>query len=339
MPLRVGTTSGIYYAARSAELSTAVKKLGYTLTRGAACMEIPFDVAHEVTFIQGRAIRSMAEQQNVEVLAHGDLTCPFEMPDRSEWRDAHERAIKSLRSAIYTGATYVNFHASLNIWLELITYAGRKLTLTFCDHQGKFIGAEGGILQTCEDLRNWFVEKRIDDYARDVMTEEERTQYSTRVTVEEDKWRKGHTKKRVLAVLEKHKSTLEKIEAQQPGATEELTRRALDAALLREMPAEQFEKGMLAPIYRDLETALDNLKEDRVRENAKITKGELKEIVKEKLAQGKKWDSEELRAVVGVIDGYHIFIRYLFYTQDPWIRAESGPHRNKALDVEAFHAA
>ncbi len=53
MSLKVGVTSGIYYAARAEELSTIMRKLGYTLTRGTAVMEIPADVAHEVPYTQG----------------------------------------------------------------------------------------------------------------------------------------------------------------------------------------------------------------------------------------------------------------------------------------------
>lgn len=42
-----------------------------------------------------------------------------------------------------------------------------------------------------------------------------------------------------------------------------------------------------------------------------------KEAIKEKLEKMGKWDSEELRAVVGVIDGYHIMAHYLFFEKDP----------------------
>ena len=139
MVLRVGTSSGIYYASREVELHNTLRKVGYTLTRGTSAMEIAFDVAHEVTFTEGHSIRHMARKQGVQLNAHGDLAVPICIPERGEWRDAHDRMIKSIRSAVFLGAHYIDFHACLNIWLELITYAGRKLTMAFCDEQGQFI--------------------------------------------------------------------------------------------------------------------------------------------------------------------------------------------------------
>lgn len=72
-----------------------------------------------------------------------------------------------------------------------------------------------------------------------------------------------------------------------------------------------------------IEDVMDQLREDRTRENAKIQKQEIDNLLSEKLSRPGKngeWDSEELRAVVGIIDGYHIMAHYLFYTKDPqWI--------------------
>jgi hypothetical protein len=170
MPFKLGVTSGLYGIARGEELATAVRKLGYGFTRGTSAVEIALDVPHEITETDGKELRSVAKKQEVEVLLHGSLTMPFEVPERGEWRDAHDHARKSIRSAIYAGATYVNFHACLNIWLELMTYAGRKLTMTFCDHEGRFIKE---ILYEVPILREWFIKKRSHEYTHDILSRKE----------------------------------------------------------------------------------------------------------------------------------------------------------------------
>ena len=121
-------------------------------------MEIAVDVAHEVNWVQGREIRYIAKKQGVQLNLHGDLQVPFCIPERGEWRDAHDRLTKSIRSAILLGAHYVNFHACLNIWLELMTYAGRKLTAAFVDGEGNFWTS---ILKEKNTLE-WFVREKDD---------------------------------------------------------------------------------------------------------------------------------------------------------------------------------
>jgi hypothetical protein len=140
MPYKVGVTTGLYTIARAEELATTVRKLGFALTRGTTAIEIAGDVPHEVTQTEGREVRYIARKQGIDILFHGSLTIPMCMPERTEWRDAQDHMQKSVRSAVYTGAKYVDFHACLNVWLELMTYAGRKLTMVFCDHEGNFIG-------------------------------------------------------------------------------------------------------------------------------------------------------------------------------------------------------
>ena len=162
MPYKIGVTSGLYSVARAEELATMVRKLDYTLTRGTAAMELAMDVPHEVTETEGREIRHIARKQHVDILLHGSLTTPICMPERGEWRDADDHLRKSIKSAVFAGAVYVNFHASLREWLELMTYAGRKLTMIFCDHEGNFVSK---ILQEDERLRKWFVEKKWEDGA------------------------------------------------------------------------------------------------------------------------------------------------------------------------------
>ena len=86
MALKVGVSSGIYYAAREAELHNTMRKLGYTITRGTAAMEIAVDVAHEVTFTEGGQIRHIAKKQGVMLNLHGDLAVPMEIPERGDRR-------------------------------------------------------------------------------------------------------------------------------------------------------------------------------------------------------------------------------------------------------------
>jgi len=52
-------------------------------------------------------------------------------------------------------------------------------------------------------------------------------------------------------------------------------------------------------------------------ESTKETIKAYKDAIKKKLAEKGTWDSEELRAVVGIIDGYHIMAHYLYYKNDP----------------------
>jgi sugar phosphate isomerase/epimerase len=283
MPFKVAVTSGIYYAARSEELINAIRKLGYTLTRGAGAVEIAADVAHEVPYSHGVEIRHMAKKQGIDVLFHGDLAVPFCIPERGEWREAHDRVTKSIRSAVYAGAKYVNFHACLNIWLELMTYAGRKLTMSFCDQEGNFIS---GILQDDENLRDWFVEKKADDYARDILMPEEAGQVNS-------KFRRERTKvERQITDIERR--TQERI----------VERDGRPVAIPPELTREQ----------------ADEMINQKHEELAKINENLLKDTIREKLRKGGRWDSEELRAVVGIIDGYHIMGHYLFYTKDvQWV--------------------
>jgi len=49
-------TSGLYYIARGEELATAVRKLGYGLTRGTSVIEIALDVPHEITDTEGEEL-------------------------------------------------------------------------------------------------------------------------------------------------------------------------------------------------------------------------------------------------------------------------------------------
>jgi len=282
MPFKLGVTSGLYYIARGEELATAVRKLGYGLTRGTSAIEIALDVPHEITDTEGTELRHIAKKQELEVLIHGSLTMPFEVPERGEWRDAHDHMQKSIRSAVFAGAKYVNFHACLNIWLELMTYAGRKLTMTFCDHEGRFISE---ILAENEKLREWFVEERAieHNYVYDILTTKERQEVSAKATIARgESW----YRERVDAI---YKEFIKK-NGREPNAEEALKIK-------------------------------DEVQKQLSLDQSKLVDDFLKEKVREKLKNNSKWSTEELRASgVGVIDGYIIMAHYMFFRKDPiWV--------------------
>ena len=293
MPLKVGITSGIYTAARSEELATPIKKLGYMITRGATALEMAADVAHEIPYTHGKDIRHMAKKQGVDMLFHGDLMVPMCIPERADWRDAHDRICKSVRSAVHAGAKYIDFHSSLNVWLELMTFAGRKLSSTFVDHEGRFISH---ILKECEDLRNWFVEHKWDEFARQILTDSDSQEVDSRgrlfqrriEEMERDaKEKHGEEKRRLV----------ERIRAEQISENEAMTedRRIED----------------------ELKDELDRIATEETKKVAKERINIYKDVIRDKLAEGTPWDTEELRAESGTLDGYHIMAHYLFYTKDP----------------------
>lgn len=297
MPFKVAVTSGIYSAARTEELSNAIKKLGYTLTRGVNAVEIAADVAHEVPYSHGVEIRHMAKKQRVDILMHGDLQVPFEIPERGEWRDAQDRLRKSIRSAVYAGSKYVNFHACLNIWLELMTYAGRKLTFSFCDENGHFISQ---MLKKSERLRKWFIEKKADVYQSDIFTRDERVKLSSKIQAEEEEWRRKETEKRLRLSL-----------VQIEGIKPEEINQIIDAELTRGLRASSNPQ-----VLKKIDNVARKLREDMAIEHANIQKKLFDNAIEEKLKEGRPWESEELRGGLSVVEGYHIMAHYLFYTQD-----------------------
>lgn len=297
MPFKVAVTSGIYSAARSEELQNAIKKLGYTLTRGVNAVEIAADVAHEVPYSHGIEIRHMAEKQGVDILFHGDLQVPFEIPERGEWRDAQDRLRKSIRSAVYAGSKYVNFHACLNIWLELMTYAGRKLTFSFCDENGKFISE---IMKKDAKLREWFIRRKSDIYYSDIFTREERSELNSKVQIYEEEWRRTEIEKRLRQSLSEN------------GVAKEEIDQIIDAELTRGLRASSDPN-----VIKKIDRVLQKLREDLARESSKIQKKIIDEAIEEKLAAGRPWESEELRGGLSVVEGYHIMSHHMFFTKDP----------------------
>jgi hypothetical protein len=154
LKFRIGTTSGIYSAARSEELADIIGKLSYTLTRGASVLELASDVPHEVSYTQGKELRHIAGKQGVDITFHGSLTVQMGIPELIEWSSAQEHMQKSIKSAVHAGAKYVDFHSCLREWLELFTYAGSRLNIIMSDWEGRFIGE---LFKNNEKLAKWFV--------------------------------------------------------------------------------------------------------------------------------------------------------------------------------------
>jgi DNA-binding transcriptional MerR regulator len=312
MGYKIGVTTGLHYVARSEELATAVKKLGFGLTRGTTAIEIALDVPHEITETEGVEVRHIADKQGVDVLMHGSLTIPMGIPERSDWRDADDHIRKSIRSAVRAGAKYVDFHACLNIWLELMTYTSRKLTMSFCDHEGHFISR---ILKECKPLREWFVEKRGNDYMRDILKREEFTKMESEITLEIDRWYKEEQQKRLS----------------EAGMPADAIERVLQTGMFPDLHAPpnimQLSPEERARILKELEEKqkrgqkiVDEIRRERTIRSSEKQKEVIDRTLLDKLARGGEWDSEELRAVVGILDGYHIMAHYMFYNKDPlWV--------------------
>ena len=72
---------------------------------------------------------------------------------------------------------------------------------------------------------------------------------------------------------------------------------------------------------------------------AKLERKYIRDAMERKLAEGGKWDSEEVRGVVSVIDGYHIMAHHMFYIRDPMIdaMAEMYPEIKKKIDYNDFY--
>ncbi len=309
IPYKVGVTTGLYTIARAEELATTVRKLGFALTRGTSAIEIAGDVPHEVTQTDGKEIRYIAKKQGIEVLLHGSLTIPMCMPERGEYRDAEDHLRKSVRSAIYSGAKYVDFHACLNIWLELMTYAGRKLTMVFCDHNGNFIS---DILKENENLREWFIKERWDDYIRDILDPDEAEKASAQTAVEAENFRRGLIEEILTRELKKEGLSQDEIEY--------IVDAMLTAGIFR-IPRDMRNDPKYINLKPKVERLMNNIRFRTSKRHAEISTKNHKEAIREKLKRGGKWRSEELRGVIGIIDGYHIMAHYLFYTKDKmWMK-------------------
>lgn len=135
--LILSASSGLYNIQRDEQLSSVVKKVGYAMTRGVKSIDISADNFNEVNLSEGKEVRYIAEKQGLELTMHGSLQVPMCVPDRIQWREAQEHIEGSIISSVYAGSKLVNFHSCLNIWLELIQYAGRRLEVFMCDWFGR----------------------------------------------------------------------------------------------------------------------------------------------------------------------------------------------------------
>ncbi len=169
LKLKAAVSTGLFGIAHGEELATVVRKIGYALTRGTSAIEIAGDVPHEIDFTEGLEIRRIATKQGIDLNLHGSLTIPFEIPDMVQFREAQDHIQKSLKSAVYGGCHYVDFHACLNYWLEMLSYVGARLEIIMCDWQGRFISE---ILKENENLREYFVEWFWDRYDSLVLGED-----------------------------------------------------------------------------------------------------------------------------------------------------------------------
>ena len=298
LKLIVGVSSGIYSVARSSELGSVVRKLGFALTRGANVIEIGGDVPHEIDYTQGKELRYIAEKQNVTINLHGSLTVPMGMVERVQWRDAQDHIEKSVKSAVMGGCKYVNFHACLHFWLELMTTAGRKLTFTLCDHEGnaisKIFDDSNGNPAAQGMLRDWFVEKYewhdhrgpagiLDKYDFEKITKE----------IDEE-WTESK-KKDLIDKLNERKNNGEIGDDDHRSLVAQIT-----AATAERLPGFDDKRRKLA--------------EDKV-------------LLK--LKDGKPWAEPELRRFgVELIDGYKIITQYLYYNNDPIWKAMSDVYKD-----------
>jgi hypothetical protein len=174
--LKVAVSTGLFMIAHPEELATVVRKVGYGLTRGTSAIEIGGDVPHEVDYSEGHEIRYIAKKQEVDINMHGSLTIPFEIPEMVQWQEADDHVHKSLKSAVYSGAKYVDFHASLHFWLEMMSYAGSRLEIIMADWNGEFISE---IFFKSALLRQYFVDHYWDKYHERILGEEARVIWYT----------------------------------------------------------------------------------------------------------------------------------------------------------------
>lgn len=285
--IKVGVTTGLYYIARAEELATSLKKIGYALTKGANAIEISGDTPHEIDYTLGEEIRHLAEKQGIDLCFHGSLTTPFEIPERSDWRDAHEHVLKSIRSAVFSGCKYVLFHACLHFWLEMITFTSSKLEIIMCDFDGNFISE---ILHKDRRLRKWFAWK---------MWEYERQYVGQILRAEEIQEAEGraHSEVRLWETSERQKRMQEEIAKNPEIATNPVELNKLQERIIGEVSAEVSKRQ--GQKYRQY----------------------LSEWAERKMANNdpneRKWKIDNYGKMT---DCYDIIAHYMFYNKDPiWL--------------------
>jgi len=169
--LKVAVSTGLFGIARGEELATLVRKVGYALTRGTGAIELAADVPHEVDYTDGKEIRYISKKQGIDLALHGSLTIPFEIPEMVQYEEAEDHLHKSIKSAVYGGCVYVDFHACLHFWVEMLTFTGSRLEIMMADWWGRFISE---ILYENKELREYFIERFWEKYGSYILGEEMR---------------------------------------------------------------------------------------------------------------------------------------------------------------------
>ncbi len=311
---KLGVSTGLYTIARSEELASSMAKLGFALTRGVSAIEIAGDVPHEVTQTDGTEIRHVARKQGIDVLFHGSLTVPMCIPERGDYRDAENHMKKSILSAIHCGSRYVNFHSCLNIWLELMTYAGRKLTMSFCDHEGNFIShILKGDSTADKRMRKWFIEQKGEIYIGDILTRDRRIRLNSEVNIQVDRERKEEIRDSLFNILNK------RLPQDIPERDKQINKVINDALATGIPPSRELDK-IVPGLGDEINDLYERIRERAVLRNAEIEKKITNDTLDSFLAVEKRWYSEELRGPQGIIDGYHIMAHWMFFHKDPmWV--------------------
>ncbi len=174
LKFKVAVSTGLYTIARAEELATLVRKIGYALTRGTSAIEVAADVPHEINFTDGQELRYIARKQVIDLNFHGSLTIPFTIPEMVQWKEAEDHTHKSIKSAVYGGCKYIDFHSCLHFWLEMLTYTGSRLEIMMADWKGRFISE---ILFENKKTRDYFIEEFWEKYDRAILGEEATTLY------------------------------------------------------------------------------------------------------------------------------------------------------------------
>jgi len=301
LPFKVGVTTGLYYIAHDVSLATTVKKIGYTLTRGASVVEISGDSPHEISYTEGTEVRNISKNQGLDTLFHGSLTVPMTMPERTDWRDAQDHMEKSFRSAVNGGCKYVLFHACLHFWVELLTYTGTKLTITMCDHEGNFISE---ILYRNERLRRWFVKYMNSlgdiEYRRMILNEDELSNAASKAHGQMRAWQESEIEKRV--------KTLKK----------SMRINEIETKINNNQPITADERKRYAEFQKQAEVVRQTVGIEAGEEESKLQKEYIDREIYKKLSKDKYEDRRWRIDTYGrLVDAYKIMAHYLFFTKDP----------------------
>lgn len=308
---KIAVSSGLYTIARSEELQTLVKKVGYALTRGTSAIEISSDIPHEIDYSEGKEIRYISQHQGIELTLHGDLAVAFEMPDKTEWINAQDKFQKSIKSAVYGGCTYVNFHSCLREWLELFTYAGQRLEIIMCDHLGRVIAdLFKEDKKTGGKLAEWFISTSL---AEDTLENRFKRKYD--FAIRYSSFILGYDLQREI---ENHI-----IQTTYQNIINENEEKFVQVINNSNLP-EQDKLGIINS-YKSKATPIEHkismlrqfglIKEDELQKRIRNQyRKEICEMIKNKISD--RWYEEELRG--GTLDDvYTIMAHYMFLSKDP----------------------